>query len=153
MGDQGRPEQPQFDGLLDATDMQRQGNDRCYVSPQAEAAAKAQVRRKSKSDKPSKYVGWGAVRPRINLLQGKGDPGPAGKDPLGGTEPSASPSTSSPSGEAEKDDGKAPDKDTVDTAASASDDDSDLWIYLGVGAVAAAVLTGAAVVIRRSRRT
>jgi type VII secretion-associated serine protease mycosin len=108
--------------------------------------------RKAESDKPSKYIGWGAVRPRINLLEGKGDPGPAGKDPLRETEPSTSPSASSSSG-GQKGDGKASGEDDVNSAASASGDESNLWIYLGGGVAAAAVLAGAAFLVTRMRRT
>ncbi|PHQ49680.1 hypothetical protein BLA24_22935 [Streptomyces cinnamoneus] len=31
---------------------------------------------------PSDYVGWGSIRPRIAVLEGKGDPGPADVNPL-----------------------------------------------------------------------
>ncbi|EST23093.1 hypothetical protein N566_26105 [Streptomycetaceae bacterium MP113-05] len=104
--------------------------------------------RESKSDEPSKYIGWGAVRPRINLLEGKGDPGPSHKDPLGETKPSAAPS---PSGEGSKADGKRPAQDSADTASSASDENGNLWIYLGAGAAVAAVVMVAFTLVRRTR--
>ncbi len=107
--------------------------------------------RESKSDKPSKYVGWGAVRPRINLLEGKGDPGPAHKDPLGETKPSAASSEPSPSGEGPKADGKGSAQDSTDTASSAADEGGNFWIYLGAGAAVAAVAAVAFTFIRRTR--
>lgn len=55
---------------------------------------------------PSRYIGYGTVRPRINLLDGKGDPGPADVNPLveankpddaSSSGPSKSPEPSAPS--------------------------------------------------------
>ncbi len=40
--------------------------------------------RESKSNNPSKYIGWGAVRPRMNLVEGEGDPGNPAVSPLTG---------------------------------------------------------------------
>ncbi|WP_245641074.1 S8 family serine peptidase [Streptomyces megasporus] len=109
--------------------------------------------RKSKNDVASEYIGYGAVRPRIHLLEGEGDPGAPDKNPIEATEPTPSSSTSSPTGEsdAKNDDGAA--EDQVEKASSESESNSDLWIYLGAGAAAAVVAAGAFVLVRRTRRT
>jgi type VII secretion-associated serine protease mycosin len=109
--------------------------------------------RKEKSDVASKYIGYGAVRPRIHLLEGEGDPGEPDRNPIGATEPTPSPSASSPDGGSDaKNDGRAG-KDRVEKASSEPKDSSDLWIYLGAGAAAAVVVAGAFVLVRRTRRT
>jgi type VII secretion-associated serine protease mycosin len=107
------------------------------------------------ADKPSKYVGYGAVRPRLNLLEGKGKPGDPDISPLTGertlhTRPDKSGSGEKGS-EAEKDAKKtAPDKSKVADSESAENDKTLLWIAVGAGAVVI-VLGVAAAVIKRGR--
>ncbi|PJE99218.1 serine protease [Streptomyces carminius] len=115
--------------------------------------------RKEKSEVRSRYIGYGAVRPRIHLLEGEGDPGDPDKNPIETVELDASPPASpSPEGDGSED-AKSGDKagaDRVEKASSeaaAEESDNDLWIYLGAGAAAAVVAAGAFVLVRRTRRT
>ncbi|MDT3398187.1 S8 family serine peptidase [Streptomyces sp. B1866] len=103
---------------------------------------------------PSRYIGYGSIRPRLNILENKGDPGPADVNPLvaarqAQTQPSGSPSTAgSPSpGTAPK--GEAP----SDTEASGSSDSGSSALPWVIGGVGAAVVIGAVlfVVLRRRR--
>ncbi|MGK5447832.1 S8 family serine peptidase [Streptomyces radiopugnans] len=118
-------------------------------------------RKDGKDGASSVYIGYGAVRPRIHLLEGKGDPGDPGRNPIEATEPTLPPKASSSEGESDgKNDrngagGTDEDrKDQGETAAAASEDDGSLWIYLGAGAAAAIVVAGASVLVRRTiRRT
>ncbi|WP_344327111.1 S8 family serine peptidase [Streptomyces macrosporus] len=109
--------------------------------------------RKDKKDASSVYVGYGAVRPRIHLLEGKGDPGDPKVNPIEATEPSPSPSASSSTEKSNAKNGDKATNDQVEKASSESENSSDLWIYLGAGAAAAVVVAGAFVLVRRTRRT
>jgi len=109
--------------------------------------------RKAKSDVSSKYIGYGAVRPRIHLLEGKGDPGAPDRNPIEATEPTGSPSASSSPEKSDAKNGDTAAEDRVEKASSKTEDDSNLWIYLGAGAAAAVVVVGAFVLVRRTRRT
>ena len=104
---------------------------------------------KPKSGKiPSDYIGYGVVRPRIALLEGTGDPGPADINPLTKKSYSSqSPSTTSGKQSASP----TPSKSSSAQAAASDESDSNtgLWIALGVGA---AVLIAAAVIIILIRR-
>ncbi|MCF6524910.1 S8 family serine peptidase [Streptomyces sp. JJ36] len=114
---------------------------------------------------PSTKVGYGGVRPRLNLLEGKGDPGDPDKSPLpmvgAGEEqgkPSASPGggdgDAADDGAAGKDDAAADtgaeDKENVADSSSAEGDGNTLWIVIGAG-VAVAAAAGGAVAVARSR--
>jgi hypothetical protein len=105
--------------------------------------------RESKSGTRSKYIGWGEVRPRMNLVEGEGDPGDPAVSPLTnkktGPVKEASNSGSSDSG---KDD--AADKTEV-ADSSKSGDDSQLLTYIGAGVGVAVVLAGAFVFMRMRR--
>ncbi|MFG3253604.1 S8 family serine peptidase [Streptomyces sp. NPDC048172] len=99
----------------------------------------------------SKYLGYGGVRPRINLLEGKGDPGDPDISPLTGekTINSRAGQKSSPGKGSDKDD--APDK--VKVADSSSDDGSSNVLWISLGAVALViVLSGGAFAWARARR-
>ncbi|MFI8994046.1 S8 family serine peptidase [Streptomyces sp. NPDC053542] len=106
---------------------------------------------------PSKYVGYGAVRPRLNLLEGKGEPGnpkqPAflsngdfdtSKDAF--EKPDAAPGKGEEAGS-----GKADAGSQADPAKASSGDNSTLWTSLGIGA-AVIVLGGGAFAFLRARR-
>nr|WP_238419455.1 S8 family serine peptidase [Streptomyces taklimakanensis] len=128
-------------------------------------------RKDGKKGVSSVYIGYGAVRPRIHLLEGKGDPGDPNENPIEATEPTPSASASPPQGErdgkndrsdaggkSEGQKGQADDDagsaDNADTRATESKDDGDLWILLGAGAAVAIVVAGAFVLVRRAiRRT
>lgn len=125
-------------------------------------------RKDEKKGASSVYVGYGAVRPRIHLLEGKGDPGDPNKNPIEATEPTPSASASPPQGESggknDRNDAGGKGEDRKDQAGNAentgntentateSKDDGDLWIYLGAGAAAAVVVAGAFVLVRRTIR-
>ncbi|WP_245654585.1 S8 family serine peptidase [Streptomyces violens] len=108
---------------------------------------------------PSKYVGYGAVRPRLNLLEGKGEPGnpkqPAFLD-NGDFDTSKAAFSAAPAKGGSSDDGKSGsgkgDAGADDAMAkSSSDDNSTLWTSLGIAA-AVIVLGGGAFAFMRARR-
>ncbi|MFM9698310.1 S8 family serine peptidase [Streptomyces europaeiscabiei] len=111
-------------------------------------------------DKPSKYVGYGFVRPRIVLKDPDYDAGAADVDPLakdnGGdllansaaaTSSSPSPSTASQAPEKGSTGGTA----AAGSAAESSDDSGTLWIALAAAA-AVLVIGGAGAAVVRARR-
>lgn len=118
--------------------------------------------RKWPKDEPSKYLGYGAVRPRRVLMDKDINPGPANRDPLAaenGTDPdeditaTVTPSTA-PSGASAKPTEKT-DPASGPTAAAAKDTDSgsgtQTWVI--IGAVAAVlVIGGAGFAVLRARR-
>ncbi|MEV5349270.1 S8 family serine peptidase [Streptomyces achromogenes] len=120
--------------------------------------------RKWPKDEPSKYLGYGAVRPRRVLINKDIDPGPANRDPLAaenGTDPNAdfgvAPSpAATPSGAASsKPTDKADPASGPTAAAAAKDTDSgsgtQTWVI--IGAVAAVlVIGGAGFAVLRARR-
>ncbi|MFD8218657.1 S8 family serine peptidase [Streptomyces sp. NPDC059697] len=104
---------------------------------------------------PSRYLGYGTIRPAQVLLKGKGDPGAADVDPVtnkktpalsAGTSPSASASTSSQASNSTS---------GGQTSAAGSSSDSSgnttLWVALGAAA-AVVVIGGGAFAVIRSRR-
>ncbi|MFG2605097.1 S8 family serine peptidase [Streptomyces sp. NPDC048514] len=106
--------------------------------------------------KPSKYLGYGGVRPRRVLVNKDIDPGPAGVDPLaeengGGASPDPGPSAKSPSGKPTGNAGSA----GAPSSAAAKDTDSGGGVQTGVilGAAAAVlVIVGAGYGVLRARR-
>lgn len=100
---------------------------------------------------PSTRIGYGAIRPRAVLLEGKGDPGDPGKHPLALPEPSKSPSASPTTGSGKGDDKGAADKANV-ADSSESDDDSNLGLIFGTGAAVAVLAAGAYAFVRMRRR-
>lgn len=104
-----------------------------------------------KNVKPSKYIGHGSVRPRINLLEGKGDPGDPAISPLTNKRigPAAKKKTPD-SSKSENADG-APDK--VKAADSSSGDEKGSVVLPAVSvAVGVAVLVGCGFAVVRLRR-
>ncbi|WP_308114271.1 S8 family serine peptidase [Streptomyces brasiliscabiei] len=114
-------------------------------------------------DKPSKYVGYGFVRPRMVLADPDYDAGPADVDPLakdnGGDLLAKSASAASPSPSPTPSTAtQAPDKGSsggtsaADSAAEASGDGGNtLWIALGAAA-AVIVIGGVGLAVVRARR-
>ncbi|MDJ0342329.1 S8 family serine peptidase [Streptomyces sp. H10-C2] len=98
---------------------------------------------------PSRYIGYGTVRPRMAVLGNPGDPGPADVNPLVATR---SPNSPSPSSSASS--GSGPSKPPTQqaspgTTAKAGDGkgiSAIVWIAVGVGAV---VVIGAVLLLRR----
>ncbi|MFD4762358.1 S8 family serine peptidase [Streptomyces sp. NPDC058439] len=98
---------------------------------------------------PSRYIGYGTVRPRVAVLGDPGDPGPADVNPLvAARSPEKSPSPSVPSGSGSS---SNPSKPSASPAASAQADDGKgvgaiVWIAVGVGVV---IVVGAVLLLRR----
>ncbi|WP_374106341.1 S8 family serine peptidase [Streptomyces sp. TRM70350] len=116
-------------------------------------------------DNPSKYLGYGIVRPRVVLENADYDPGAADSDPLaeenGGdllakSGASSSAASSSPSAAASTS-SQAPEKGSIGgtsaagSSAESGDDSSTLWIALGAAA-AVIVIGGAGAAVLRARR-
>ncbi|GHH88029.1 type VII secretion-associated serine protease [Streptomyces sulfonofaciens] len=123
-------------------------------------------------DSPSKYLGYGLIRPARNLLHHEGDPGPADVDPITGekTPGVASSSGTSAAGSASQDpDGKASGDassagkdssqgtsggETSAAAATADSSDGNGTLWTVVAAVAAVVVVGGGIfAFVRKRRT
>ncbi|WP_408995439.1 S8 family serine peptidase [Streptomyces caniscabiei] len=113
-------------------------------------------------DKPSKYGGYGFVRPRLVLDNPNYDAGPANVDPLakdnggdllansasaGSPPPSPSPSIASLAPEKRSTGGTS----AAGSAAKSTDDSNTLWIALAAAA-AAIVIGGVGVAVMRARR-
>ncbi|MFJ3091285.1 S8 family serine peptidase [Streptomyces sp. NPDC086838] len=100
---------------------------------------------------PSRYIGYGTVRPRITVLGGKADPGPADVNPLVAARATASPSPSVSASASPSEDPKP------SAAPTAEDDDgqggTDTTVWIVVGAVAAVIVVGGAVLLVRRRST
>ncbi|MFF1914600.1 type VII secretion-associated serine protease mycosin [Streptomyces sp. NPDC058239] len=97
---------------------------------------------------PSRYIGYGTVRPRVAVLGDPGDPGPADVNPLVAARSPKSPSPSAPSGSGSP---TAASKQSAPPAASAKADEGKgvgaiIWIIAGVGVV---VVVGAVLLLRR----
>jgi hypothetical protein len=99
---------------------------------------------------PSRYIGYGTVRPRVAVLGDPGDPGPADVNPLVAArspKKSASPSASDAGGSGSSNASKQP---ASSAAAEKSDDGKGVgaivWIIVGVGVV---VAVGAVLLLRR----
>ncbi|MFI7242554.1 S8 family serine peptidase [Streptomyces qinglanensis] len=109
-----------------------------------------------KGDKPSKYLGFGEVRPRMNLLENKGDPGDPDISPLTGertlhTKKKQSKSDPGKSGKSDSNKDAAPDR--VKVADSKSEQSDTSWLLPGIGiATGVAVLAGCVFAVVRLRR-
>ncbi|WP_419998334.1 S8 family serine peptidase [Streptomyces boninensis] len=112
--------------------------------------------REAKSDVPSKYIGHGAVRPRINLLEGKGSPGSANDNPLTkkneDLKASAKPSDKPSEGNSKGKDDEATER-TEPAGATEKDDGGVNWPLAGVAAAIVVVIAGGAFAIVRTRRS
>ncbi|MFD0296801.1 S8 family serine peptidase [Streptomyces sp. NPDC127118] len=102
----------------------------------------------------SKYLGHGLIRPSMNILKGKGNPGapdisPLTKEKTSGS--SASPAASAPGSSQPQEKEKADDA-VVAGSSKEKDDGSSLGLIIG-GAAAVVVLGGGAFVLIRKRRT
>ncbi|WP_371097675.1 S8 family serine peptidase [Streptomyces sanglieri] len=102
----------------------------------------------------SKYLGHGLIRPSMNILKGKGNPGapdisPLTKEKTSGS--SASPAASAP-GSSQPQKKETADDAVVAGSSKEKDDGSSLGLIIG-GAAAVVVLGGGAFVLIRKRRT
>ncbi|MDQ8707880.1 S8 family serine peptidase [Streptomyces sp. LHD-70] len=102
---------------------------------------------------PSKYIGYGTVRPAQVLLEGKGDPGDPDVNPLLAERQEESPKPSGSPDSAKKQDGEdAQSQPQQEKAANEADGNRTLWIVAGAGA-AVVIVVGAVLAVRaRNRR-
>ncbi|WP_093809831.1 S8 family serine peptidase [Streptomyces sp. Ncost-T6T-1] len=104
----------------------------------------------------SKYLGHGLIRPSMNVLKGKGDPGapdisPLTKEKTTGAAKSSEPSSSKSGSPQPAKNGEAVDKAVAVKESNSSDNGNQLGLILGVAA-AVAVLGGVAYAVVRRRR-
>ncbi|NEC17633.1 S8 family serine peptidase [Streptomyces parvus] len=104
----------------------------------------------------SKYLGHGLIRPSMNILKGKGDPGPPDISPLTkekttGAAKSSEPSSSKSGSPQPAKNGEAVDKAVAVKESNSSDNGNQLGLILGVAA-AVAVLGGVAYAVVRRRK-
>lgn len=110
-------------------------------------------------DDPSVYLGYGLVRPAPNLLEGKGDPGPADVDPLTnektpgvGSAKDASPTPSEPASSKSPKGSEGGEAAAAASSSKSTDSNSQLWWSIGSVAVIALIGGGAFVAMRARRR-
>lgn len=106
--------------------------------------------------KPSKYLGYGGIRPRRVLINKDIDPGPADVDPLAaenadGTAATPAPSATVPSSKPAKESGSSGGPTSAAAKDSGSDSDTQTWVIIGAAA-AVLVLGGAGFAVLRARR-
>ncbi|XCM29432.1 S8 family serine peptidase [Streptomyces parvus] len=104
----------------------------------------------------SKYLGHGLIRPSMNILKGKGDPGapdisPLTKEKTTGPAKSSEPSSSKSGSPQPAKNGEAVDKAVAVKESNSSDNGNHLGLILGVAA-AVAVLGGVAYAVVRRRK-
>ncbi|MEU1401342.1 S8 family serine peptidase [Streptomyces sp. NPDC005728] len=107
-------------------------------------------------DEPSKYLGYGGVRPRRVLINKDINPGKADVDPLAsenydGTSATASRSAESPSGKPTKNTGSASGPTSAAAKDSNSSSNTQTWLIIGAAA-AVLVIGGAGFAVLRARR-
>lgn len=109
-------------------------------------------------DTPSKYLGYGLIRPARNLLHGEGDPGAADIDPVTNkkttstTDNNATPSASASDTSQASKSSSGGETAAAGSSSKSSDGDSQLWVVLGAAA-AVAVIGGGAFAVMRARRS
>ncbi|MDI3407649.1 S8 family serine peptidase [Streptomyces cavernicola] len=102
-----------------------------------------------KKNTPTRYAGYGMVRPAVNILRGKGTPGDPKVTPIlkPGLSESPSPApSSSPTGKAEKSN-----NDAAVEAGREADDNSPFGLIVGIAAAVAALAAGAFALARKRR--
>ncbi|MGW4163541.1 S8 family serine peptidase [Streptomyces sp. NPDC004788] len=104
---------------------------------------------------PSKYIGYGSVRPAQVLLEGKGDPGDPNVDPLLAAQASATPSQAPSKSPTSQSPQTSPSPENTGAAAAEPDESGfPLWA-VAASAIAVVALVGivVAVVVRRRAST
>lgn len=103
---------------------------------------------------PSKYVGYGAVRPGMVLLKGEGNPGDPDQHPLLAADPTAAPSPkeSEKAPEAEAAAGSDPGDDAAAGAPDEAEDAFPVVATVAVGVAVVLVVAAAGFVLVRRRR-
>lgn len=107
-------------------------------------------------DKPSRYLGYGLIRPRRVLINKNIDPGPVNVDPLAaenGDDTSAAdaPSAKTSSGKPTKDAGSSSGSTSAAAKTTGSDSSTQTWVIIGAAA-AVLVIGGAGFAVLRARR-
>lgn len=105
---------------------------------------------------PSRYLGYGTIRPAQVLLKGKGDPGAADVDPvtnkkMPGLSDTGASAAASPSPSSQASNPTSGGQTSAAGASSDSSGDTTLWVAIGA-AVAVVVVAGGAFAAARSRR-
>ncbi|MFE6960748.1 S8 family serine peptidase [Streptomyces sp. NPDC057696] len=110
-------------------------------------------------NQPSKYLGYGLIRPAQNLIAGKGNPGAPDVDPItnektsvAGSTTGATPSASVPASSQPPKSTSGGETSAAGSSAKSSDGNDQLWIVLGA-AVAVVVIGGGAFAVLRARRS
>lgn len=110
-------------------------------------------------NQPSKYLGYGLIRPAQNLIAGKGNPGAPDVDPItnektsvAGSTTGATPSTSVPASSQPPKSTSGGETSAAGSSAKSSDSNDQLWIALGAAA-AVVVLGGGAFAVVRAKRS
>ncbi|MFJ8887010.1 S8 family serine peptidase [Streptomyces sp. NPDC102402] len=102
----------------------------------------------------SNYLGYGLIRPSMNILKGKGDPGAPDISPLTKEKTSGSAGSAAPSASASSQPAKKEKADDAAMAGSGTEKNEDSQLGLIIGGVAVVlVLGGAAFALARKRRT
>ncbi|MFI1075442.1 S8 family serine peptidase [Streptomyces puniciscabiei] len=107
-------------------------------------------------DKPSRYLGYGLIRPRRVLINKNIDPGPANVDPLAAengddTSAAGTPSAKTPSSKPAKDPGSSSGSTSAAAKTTGSDGGTQTWVIVGAAA-AVLVVGGAGFAALRARR-
>ncbi|MEU2680860.1 S8 family serine peptidase [Streptomyces sp. NPDC007107] len=100
----------------------------------------------------SKYLGHGLIRPSMNILKGKGDPGAPDISPLTNEKTAGSPASPAASASGSSQPEKKEKAEDAAMAGSSTDDGSQLGLILG-GVAVVLVLGGGAFVFARRRRS
>lgn len=110
-------------------------------------------------NQPSKYLGYGLIRPAQNLIAGKGNPGAPDVDPItnektsvAGSTTGATPSASVPASSQPPKSTSGGETSAAGSTAKSSDGNDQLWIVLGAAA-AVVVIGGGAFAVLRARRS
>ncbi|MGW1101278.1 S8 family serine peptidase [Streptomyces sp. NPDC002455] len=102
----------------------------------------------------SKYLGHGLIRPSMNILKGKGDPGAPDVSPLTNEKTSGSAGSAAPSASASSQPDKKNKAEDATMAGSSTEKDGDSQLGLIIGGVAVVLVLGAgAFALVRKRRT
>jgi subtilisin family serine protease len=107
-------------------------------------------------DKPSRYLGYGLIRPRRVLINKNIDPGPANVDPLAAengdaTSAAGTPAAKTPSGNPAKDAGSSSGATSAAAKNTGSGSSTQTWLIVGAAA-AVLVIGGAGFAVLRARR-
>ncbi|MER7945673.1 S8 family serine peptidase [Streptomyces sp. NPDC094473] len=102
----------------------------------------------------SKYLGHGLIRPSMNILKGKGDPGAPDVSPLTNEKTSGSAGSAAPSASASSQPDKKNEAEDATLAGSSTEKDGGSQLGLIIGGVAVVLVLGAgAFALVRKRRT